>query len=680
VIAGVCLGPATAYAGDTLQVLETVVDPPTVISLGVQVLISDDDDRDATISLRFRDVGAPDWEEGLPLVRVRPELVTGLQVPQQFAGSVFDRRPDTEVEIELHAVDPDGFDMTWTVMARTRAVPRAEPALANAVAVTDVAGLTAALGDAAPGDVISVADGTYAGSFSIDASGTADNPIVIRGASSDGTILDGEGCDACNVLEVYGSFVHVERMTLQAANRALRFQGEGAQGNVVRRTIIRDVSLGIGARVDQRDFYICDNQLSGPLVWPQVYSDDGGMFANVDGIVVMGSGHVVCHNELIGFGDAIKTAQDGARAIDFYGNVTRSAYDNAIELDGSAGNSRALRNLLVNSYSPLSFQPIMGGPAYALRNVVVNVADEQCKLHSNGVTGETVGAWIAHNTFVSPRHAINLQAAATAHDFVLVNNLYVGPAAPVNGKTVDWSVPIDNGVIDYNGYFPDGAFDYDGADQWPDFAAMQAAGKFEAHGVLLTDGVFASGLVAPDDYTVELDLPDAALVAGSAAIDAGLPLANLGGVMGAGPDVGALEVGCAAPMFGVRPEGVDEDDGVPGCEDGGETSETGDSESTGDDSGSESGDSATTFHDGHSVTGDEAPTGDETPTGDDGPGGCAEDGLECDPGGASSGASEGSSGASGSPEEGEGGCGCRSDGAPAGLAGLVLLAWRRRRA
>ena len=55
--------------------------------------------------------------------RVRPELVTGISVPQQFAGSVFDLRPDTDHEIELHAVDPDGIDETWTVTARTRPVP-----------------------------------------------------------------------------------------------------------------------------------------------------------------------------------------------------------------------------------------------------------------------------------------------------------------------------------------------------------------------------------------------------------------------------------------------------------------------------------------------------------------------------------------------------------------------------
>lgn len=112
-----------ARAGDTLVVLDTIVDPPTLIHLGVQVRISDDDDRDAAISVRHREVGAADWRIGPPLHRVRPELVTGLAVPAQFAGTVFGLRPDTDYEVELHAQDPDGLDDTWTVMARTRPVP-----------------------------------------------------------------------------------------------------------------------------------------------------------------------------------------------------------------------------------------------------------------------------------------------------------------------------------------------------------------------------------------------------------------------------------------------------------------------------------------------------------------------------------------------------------------------------
>src|SRR5436309_2507772 len=119
--------------------------------------------------------------------------------------------------------------------ATLRPVPPVDPASPTVRNVSDAAGLQAALDAAAPGHVILLADGTYAGPFSFTAGGTAANPIVIRGASEDGVVLDGRGCSSCNVLEAYGSFVHVERLTLAHAHRGLRFQGVGAQGNVVRR-------------------------------------------------------------------------------------------------------------------------------------------------------------------------------------------------------------------------------------------------------------------------------------------------------------------------------------------------------------------------------------------------------------------------------------------------------------
>jgi hypothetical protein len=657
----VALAAAPARAADLLTISETVLDRPTVTSLGVQVLIADDDDLDARIDLRYRAMGEAGWTEGAPLYRVRGDKVSFIAVPAQFAGSVIDLRPATTYELELHAQDADGLDMTWTVMATTRAVP-GDPQPANVIAVSDADGLAAALGSATPGDVIELAEGTYAGQFSIDASGTADAPIVVRGASTDATILDGMGAQG-NVIEVYASHVHIERLTIRSANRAIRFQTAGAQGNVVRRVKIEDVQLGIGAREDQLDFYICDNTLTGPLQWPQVYGDDGGMFANVDGIVVMGQGHVVCHNELIGWGDSIKTAQDGARAIDIYGNLTRSAYDNAIELDGSAGNTRAVRNLMLNSWSPLSFQPIFGGPAYAIRNVAVNLVDEQQKLHSNGVSGETVGSIVVNNTFVSPFHAINLQTSATAHDFWLLNNLYVGPAAPDGGKTISWSAPIDAGWIDYNGYYPDGEFDFDDAGTWPDFASMQAGGVFEANGKLLGADTFVSGLVGPDDYVAAVSEADVNLSESSPAVDAGLALPGLvGPIVGAGPDLGALELGCSQPIYGPRPDGVDESNLMIDCGGSGET--TGGETSGGETTGSET----TSGETGGATTGEEPTTGSQT-SGDSPTGGAATGGAMTT--GADSGA------ATGGDTEGSG-CGCRSHGG-GGLLALVLLGLRRRR-
>jgi hypothetical protein len=84
----------------------------------------------------------------------------------------------------------------------------------------------------------------------------------------------------------------------------------------------------------------------------------------------------------------------------------------------------------------------------------------------------------------------------TSHHFALENNLFVGPNPP-GPRVVDWAGGIDDGTIDYNGWFPDGTFDFGGSGSWSTFAAMKTAGVFEAHGVLLAPGMFASGLVPP---------------------------------------------------------------------------------------------------------------------------------------------------------------------------------------
>ncbi len=562
-LSAILLAVLPARADDTLHPGDPALDRPTLTALGVRLPITGDDNYNAAVSVRYREAGTSDWRDALPLFRVHPDVVAGWKVEPHFAGSIFDLRPATTYEIELHALDPDGeVDQTFTLTATTRSVP-GDPAAPNSRLVSDAASLRAALASARPGDIITLADGVYAGPFSISAAGTAGNPIVVRGSSQDGTILDGGGCTGCNIVEVYGAgFVHLERLTIRSGLRALRFQTRGAEANVVRRVAIRDTTLGIGCQPDQKDFYIADNILEGRLEWPLTYNDDRGIHSNDDGIRVQGAGHVVCHNRILGYGDAIKTEQDGARAVDFYGNDILFTYDNGMELDGSEGNSRCLRNRFTNTFATLSVQPIYGGPAYLIRNVAVNIVLEQMKFHALGGTPprEPSGILAYHNTFVSPGLALNLQTTAATHHFAVENNLFIGPDRPELGRVVDWTGNIDNGIFDYNGYYPDGVFRFrSGAlRNFPDFASLQAAGM-ETHGAVLAGPIFAGGLAAPTSYTVKLDPPDAALAENSTAIDRGLVLPNINdGFTGSAPDLGALEFGCTAPIYGPRPEGIDE--------------------------------------------------------------------------------------------------------------------------
>lgn len=560
---GLSLAPR-AHADDVLRILEVRLERPTVHVLGVQVLVSDDDDLDATVTVRVRRPGGA-WREATPLYRVRPEHVpetVRASVPAQLAGSVFDLAAGTDYELELHAVDPDGTDEIRMLSARTRPVPMREAASARRVPVTDAASLRAALAAAAPGDVIELANGTYAGSFSIGASGTAERPIVIRGATRDGVILDGQGCDGCNVLEVYGSYVHVERLTIRAAVRALRFQGEGATGNVARWLRIEDVVHGIGSRAGQRDFYVCDNDLDGRLVWPWTFEPDAGSHWDDRGIDLNGDGHVIGHNRLRGFGDPIVNKTRLSRAWDVYGNDILDSYDGT-ELDEAAGNVRFFGNRWTNVMVPISLQPVFGGPAYVLRNVAFNAPEEQIKMKSLGAVEEPSGMLIWHNTFVSPRIALNLQTPITQRGFRIENNLFVGPTAPA-GRTVDWTAVVVDGVFDHDGYYPDTGYWFGTVDGtrrvFATLAEARAAGV-EPNGVALSLPIFEAGLVGPegDGRTRHDPVGSFALAATSAAIDRGRAIPGVNAQAGgAGPDLGAWERGCPAPHYGPRPEGMEE--------------------------------------------------------------------------------------------------------------------------
>src|SRR2546427_8340962 len=92
--AGLCL-TAPARADDVLHPGAVQIDRPTLVTLGVQLLIGGDDDHDAAVAVRYRALGAPAWKTAGNLFRVRPESVVGRTVPEQFAGSIFDLQPAT---------------------------------------------------------------------------------------------------------------------------------------------------------------------------------------------------------------------------------------------------------------------------------------------------------------------------------------------------------------------------------------------------------------------------------------------------------------------------------------------------------------------------------------------------------------------------------------------------------
>lgn len=548
-------------AASPIQVGTIALDPPTQGTLGVVVPVtSGDTDYDAVANVRYRRQGSGAWLTASPLLRVRPDTVGtetppgdyGLPMPiEQFAGSIFGLEAGAAYDIEVTVTDPDGGGGVQTTSGQTRAVPRSMPAAPVTVNVSTASQLSAALANAAPGHVIEIAAGSYQGPFSISRSGTADNPILVRGAGSAQVLINAAG--ATYGFTVSGSHVFVEGITISGSDWGMRLSG--AQNLVVRRTRITDVNQGIdGRNGSHRDYTICDNRLEGRFLWPNVSSATWDQ----EGIVVTGQGHVVCHNTLSGFGDALGISQNTSlpnAAIDFFGNEVLWTGDDGFEIDYGHRNIRVFDNRVTNSGMGVSVQPSWGGPIYIFRNVLVNQAHSPYKFNN-----DPTGILVYNNTSIRSNGPGNFGGSAWPQlgyqqadgdwsyvaNFRFVNNLAVGATRPAN-----FTSDIILGEFDYNGWSPDGNFVLSAS--YSNLADVIARSPHETNGRILSSQSFPSLAGPGPDYTTFLAPADVTLNAASNAVNAGLVIPNINDAfLGGAPDLGAWESGRPAPVYGVR--------------------------------------------------------------------------------------------------------------------------------
>jgi hypothetical protein len=229
-----------------------------------------------------------------------------------LAGSILFLKPDTKYEVQLTLRDPDGGEAVQSAVVRTRAVPRAptpkrtlhlyppdhtgdemEPVFTAAQIAFDALG---------PGDLLLVHPGVYRGGIALKTSGTADEPIVIRGDGD--AILHVDGTDGFN-LDLSGrDHVFVEDLAIRGGR--IGIMARGASELVVRRCTISEVKYGIfNDREPSRGWYIADNALTGiDARWVPREQEN----AAETGVVVYGRGHVVEYNEISRFWDCLTIA------------------------------------------------------------------------------------------------------------------------------------------------------------------------------------------------------------------------------------------------------------------------------------------------------------------------------------------------------------------------------------
>jgi len=291
------------------------------------------------------------------------------------------------------------------------------------------------------------------------------------------------------------------------------------------------------------------------------------------GIKVYGRGHVICHNYVARFHDGICVCTHGVPepqperkcvAIDIYNNDIFLTHDDFIEADGGVHNIRVLRNRGFNSgQCGLSAQPVYGGPAYFIRNVLYNVP-----------TGtafkffvDSSGLLVYNNTIVSEWIGGRYSNAHVA------NNLFLGRDWP-DRPILSAATYTDYTTFDHNGYRPNRAggpqFSWEGppAGQTTAYEGERTTVKFETiEEFRKATGREKRGVIVDYDIFVEVSKPDAKdptivykpedfdfkLWPDCAAVDVGEIIWNVSdSFTGRGPDLGAYEVGKMLPQYGPR--------------------------------------------------------------------------------------------------------------------------------
>lgn len=532
--------PATDATGSTPK--EATAPYPTLRNLSIVWEVDGDTDLDAIVRVRFRKEGGT-WRLGLPLRRTPAGTVEGFSWPNRHAGSVFDLDPGTSYEIELWLDDPDGGCEVRTLTATTRSIPAP---MANApIKPVTPANFAAVAGAAVPGDILELAAGEYAG-FTFNTDGTSTQPIVIRGAAGvnvNGDVrLDGR------------SFVHVSGLHING-----QIKWNGGIGLAITKNIVDATMDGIVTKTRAENAYIADNVVTGVTVWNEAALGVDGNNVG-EGIEVTGPGHVIEHNHVKGFRDAISLIEDGGAAdqfsIDITDNEIEEAADDGIEADFCFHDCRIMRNRITNSFIGLSSQPGLGGPTYFIRNVEFNVILTPFKLQRG-----SIGDVAFHNTVVKSGDAFGIYTEDVFSRQFFRNNLFLGgPGGTFNGYSNGTGdvASLDSADatsdFDYDGFgSTNGTFEGRiGATNFASLAEL-IANTSEKHAVEVDLATFAASVMLPTPFPAK-PKADLRLGATGKAVDKGLVLENVNdGFAGAAPDLGAYEAGQALPVYGPRP-------------------------------------------------------------------------------------------------------------------------------
>ena len=418
---------------------------------------------------------------------------------------------------------------------------------------------------------------------------TPEKPITIKAAGDGEVVFDGAGNH--RLFDVTASAHHIfDGLTFRNTDIAI-FAGfkevNGAVGLTVRNCRFEDIGFGVWTEyAGSSDFYIADNIFLGRIEqrnllvgWTGPLWRSAGPYGSHEvrsyyAVKVYGPGHVIAHNAVAYFHDGIGISTYGtpesdperrASSIDIYNNDIHMSGDDFIETDGGVHNIRVYNNRGVNAaHGGYSSQPVFGGPAYFIRNILYHVPSGVAFKFS----AKAAGLFAYHNTIIGEQ-----VASDPSSNMHYRNNLFLGRDTPGRGVMI-WANAGSDHSSDYNGFRPnkgvveqyrwlapqsDETIYEPRPEDWRAFSTLdefRAATGQEQHGLELDFNVFEQ-MVPPDPakrhavyHARDLNFR---LKPGGKAVDAGILIPTVNDhFTGNAPDLGALESGRPQPHYGPR--------------------------------------------------------------------------------------------------------------------------------
>ena len=550
-------------------------------------------------TLQYKEQGTSTWKDGHRFVKYDGN---------HMATSIFNLKNDTTYDIKITI---DGVQAATTTV-KTKA-EYALPEYATVVNVNNTATLNTAINTAGSNTIIQMAAGTYVGSFAAQNK----KNLVITSLSNVKPVIQGRitfnNCDNVylNNVEVTKSaggpnniVTIFESKNVSISNCFVHDAGDGLttnyQGNIriqgsstkeLGHNIINNIICDeVGNHRNKYNETCSDTYFgikigqSGEKVNNSYVTIRGNYIFNLDDGIHCGSDEktekIMGENDV----DYLET-RNNSQEFDFYDNVLFNLNDDGIETDGHMVNGRFFRNVIGNCVNAISVASQYPGPNFYVRNHISQFSENSIK-HNTGIGGShaqetTRNGFFYNNTIVqtdkSAGHGAFYRAMPGKNDrMTYVNNIFSSMSRVYDAAVGNEGVSVTtytNESLDYNLLFsqrgtttPFVKVPVSGGSATKIYASLA---EYSADTGLETHSVNADPVLT---YKSVYDtLPESVkackyadkatnvylftIGAGSGAIDKAvvLPGINDNNISGAGPDIGANELGEEAVIPKVAP-------------------------------------------------------------------------------------------------------------------------------